>query len=319
MNFQTIAPIGTSNAYLDAAFRKARLKGAEKKMSGARASALRQRESMKIDIIANNLASSFQKILGDFPPEWELSPFYGKLLHLTLDYPHYKKSLGAVHWARGKVKGLQRLYASKINKTTDVRSLLRTSPQFYGRVSSVIKQINEELLYLEQARRIMRSYPDIKEMPTVCIYGFPNVGKTTLLNQLTGSKAKVAAYAFTTTTINSGFMALAGKKVQVLDVPGTLARPEKMNPIERQAELVVDEIAHLIVVVVDPSETSGFSLAQQEQLLQRVREKPVIVYLSKMDLLPEPQQGMMRSRFSPWKTVGQVTLLWQEIQRVLPQ
>ena len=100
----------------------------------------------------------------------------------------------------------------------------------------------------------MRTYPDVKEMFTVCIYGFPNVGKSTLLNKLTTSKATVAAYAFTTKEINAGYFTVEDKKIQVFDVPGTLARENKMNYIELQAELVVKELADIIIYVFDVSE-----------------------------------------------------------------
>ena len=133
----------------------------------------------------------------------------------------------------------------------------------------------------------MRTYPDIKDLPTVCIYGFPNVGKSTLLNKLTKTKAEVAAYAFTTKSINAGYATIKSKKIQFLDVPGTLARKDKMNLIERQADLVLDDLADIIIYVFDLTETCGFSFKEQEMLFKKLGKRKVLVYLSKQDLMDE--------------------------------
>jgi nucleolar GTP-binding protein len=83
----------------------------------------------------------------------------------------------------------------------------------------------------------------------VAIAGFPNVGKSTLLNRLTGATAETNAYAFTTKSLNMGAIEYRHNTIQFIDTPGTLARPEKMNDIERQAYLAMKYAAHLIIYV----------------------------------------------------------------------
>lgn len=287
MNFQTLPPVETSKVFLDIAFRTAREKVSQKVAPrGDKTPFLKQRESIKLDIVTEILAARLQRILRGFPVENELSPFYQKLIRLTLDYQLYKKSFGAMKWAQDKIRLLHRQYASLVQKATLLRKSQQLRGEFYGRISSVLQQIDTNLKYLEDCRKIMKTYPDIKDLFTVCIYGFPNVGKTTLLNALTGTKAKVAAYAFTTVSINAGYLSIDGQKVQVLDVPGTLARSEKINLVEQQAELVLEEVAQIIIYVFDLTGTSGYTLAKQEELYQKIKdEKKVLVYLSKKDLL----------------------------------
>ncbi|MEK6900346.1 MAG: GTPase [Nanoarchaeota archaeon] len=284
MNFEKIAPVESSKTLLDVAFKKARERSKEKKLSGEWEDIIRKKESLKLDIIKDTLVSKLEDTLSQFPQTEVLPEFYIKLMRLTLDYAAMKKSLGAVNWCSQRVKIFHREYVRKIVKMRSKEMIHKISLEFYGRISSTIKQIDENLKYLEECRRIMRTYPDIKDLFTVCIYGFPNVGKTTFLNKLADTKAKTAAYAFTTKSINVGYLRIDGMEVQVLDLPGTLARPEKMNNIELQAELALQELAKMIIFVFDLSESSGYSLEMQTKLFKKIQPLKPLIYISKTDL-----------------------------------
>lgn len=285
MNFEKLPPVESSKVLLDIAFRKAREKEKQKKLEGSWMQIIKKKESLKLDIVKDLLVQKLELILTQFPQTEILPQFYIKLMKLTLDFAELKKSLGAVNWASMRIRKLHKEYVSKINRAQEQPFIRKASTEFYGRVSSTLKQIDQNLKYLEESRRIMRTYPDIKDMYTICIYGFPNVGKSTLLNKLSSTKAKTAAYAFTTKTINAGYMMFDGVKIQVLDLPGTLARPEKMNNIEMQAELVLEELAKAVVFVFDVSGSSGYQLDKQKQLFRKVKDKKPLVYVSKTDLL----------------------------------
>src|SRR3989344_5929999 len=285
MNFEKLPPVESAKSLLDIAFGKAREKGSQNKVEGnSWAEILAKKESLKLDVIKDVLTSHLERILSSFPQTEQLPNFYIELMKLTLDFPELKKSLGAVNWAVSRVKILHKDAVSKINRGREVERTKTLSREFYGRISSTLKQIDQNLKYLEESRRIMKTYPDVKDMFTVCIYGFPNVGKTTLLNKLSSTKAKTAAYAFTTKSINAGYSTFDGVKVQVLDLPGTLARPEKMNNIELQAELALDELAEVVIFVFDVSGASGYTLQKQIQLFKKIEARNPLVYVSKTDI-----------------------------------
>ncbi len=293
MAFSEMITVESPQFYLDLAFRTAS-KRAEllrnKTLTGDRLQIVRQVILLKIETIHNSLSNRLFKILKTFPQFDTLPPFYQELVRASLDYAELKQSLGAVNWANNKINAFTRAYKDTIIRTQEYKRFDMHYKAYLGRVSSVMKQIGDNLEFLKEARKILVQFPNIKtSLPTVTIFGFPNVGKTTLLYRLTGSKPDIQPYAFTTKTINIAYLMENEKKIQLLDTPGTLNRFNKMNDIEKQAYIALKYCTNAIVYVFDL--TVPYPLDDQVALLRNIQELkiPIVVYLAKSDIVAKKQ------------------------------
>lgn len=300
MSFQDIVKVETVDTYLDMAFRRGRetAKLTKQKTTGPKFEKQKTVELKKIQAVNKSLVNSLNKIITTFPAFDQLTPFYKELVESTIDWRQLKKSLGAVNWAKNKIETLYRQYEKKIKHTRETGYLTKYATDLYGRIASVLKQISKELEFLERARRTIRTYPSIKQnMITIALFGFPNVGKTTILTKLTTADPEIAAYPFTTKKLNLGYAKINGKKFQLIDTPGTLNRFDKMNNIEQQASLVLKHVADVVIYIFDL--TQPYPLKDQIKLYHKIKsDKKVIAFLSKTDLLEKSDINDFKKKFT---------------------
>jgi nucleolar GTP-binding protein len=180
-----------------------------------------------------------------------------------------------------------------LKKTKNIDFLKKKQQEIYGRISSVVKQIDKHLIFLAQAQNIIKNFPEIHDVPTVVIAGYPNVGKSSILRCLSSAKPKIAQYPFTTKEIHVGHIERKDKYLtksfQLIDTPGLLDKPFlKRNVIEKQALSALNNLANIIVFVIDASETCGYLLVDQLHLLSQIKktfiESDFIIVENKTDL-----------------------------------
>lgn len=280
----------TADKYLDFAFQSAKKRAEELSDTHAKdkISKSKKIESERITTARNTLKSHLLNILRVFPQFDDLPEFYKELVKITIEYIALKKSLGAIGWAYKKVDYFFREYNVKILKTRDITKINVYRREFYGRISSVMKQIKNDLVFLERARKVMKDYPNVKtSLKTTCIFGFPNVGKSTLLGKITDAKPEIKNYAFTTKRLNLGTYKYNEMKYQFIDTPGTFDRFDKMNQIEQQAYLAIKHCCDALIYVFDI--TGSYDFKEQFKLLDSLRKTkndvPIIVYVSKTDMV----------------------------------
>jgi small GTP-binding protein len=109
----------------------------------------------------------------------------------------------------------------------------------------------------------------------VGMIGFPSVGKSTLLNKLTGTYSEVAAYEFTTLTCIPGVIVYNGAKIQLLDLPGIIegakdgkGRGRQVIAVGRTCNLILiilDAMQHLVHKKIIERELEGFGIRLNKQ------------------------------------------------------
>lgn len=112
----------------------------------------------------------------------------------------------------------------------------------------------------------------------VLLVGNPNVGKSAIFSQLTGVKVTTSNYPGTTVAFTRGFMTYQGRRVEIIDVPGTY----HLEPENEAEKVAVDMIAKgdVLINVVDAT-----NLERNLNLTLQLMEfgKPMVIALNLWD------------------------------------
>ena len=137
---------------------------------------------------------------------------------------------------------------------------------------------------------------EVKLVADIGLVGLPNAGKSTLINKLTNSNAKVGDYPFTTTSPNLGVAELKnGNKAVISDIPGLIEGAAEGKGLGDEFLRHIER-TRIIVHIVDPTEQSDnpdtvelalsrYNIIQKELKDYKVdlTTKEQIVVINKMD------------------------------------
>jgi len=166
---------------------------------------------------------------------------------------------------------------------------------YYNIIRRRIAQIEEELRSLARDGDLRRGMRRYKGFRTVCLAGYTNAGKSSLMRRLTGEEVLVADRMFS--TLGTTTRRVGSSKILLTDTVGFLKDlPHFM--IESFRNTLQDVFtADLVVLVVDSSEplfnVSSKVLAVQEILGKGVLKGKLVVALNKMDQDPDRVTEMM--------------------------
>lgn len=281
---------------LDIAFRRASLANPHGRTKPERD---RRRAHLKIVRSGATVTRQLQSILRSFerPPLGDLDL---SLVRTRFGEGIFERSMQRVRRAIERIRGLQRESERTLARAEGFEQYGEEIRRFYGRLSSHVREVDPDLVRLAEVRRFLRQRPRLDPaVPTVAIAGFPNVGKSALVAALSTARPRVADFPFTTLAIEVGHADLGFDRWQILDTPGVLGRTGKANPAEAEAETAVRRGATIVLFVIDPSGESGYTVEEQEALLDRWRRelpgRPFLVTESKADLHERRVGGRLRT------------------------
>jgi GTP-binding protein HflX len=175
-----------------------------------------------------------------------------------------------------------------------------------------VSQLKERLRGLRNQRAVRRKERKRSETPTVALAGYTNVGKSTLLNALTGAEVSVENRLFETLDPTTRGFEHDGKRYLVTDTVGFIRRlPTQL--VEGFASTLEETlVADLVLHVVDGSlspDTLGEQIAAVNAVLEGIGadDIPRELVLNKVDRLDPLARRRLANRFPDALQVSALT------------
>jgi GTPase len=175
-----------------------------------------------------------------------------------------------------------------------------------------ISVLRRRLKELEQQRETRRKERRRTEVPTVALAGYTNVGKSTLLNALTGSDVSVENQLFHTLDPTTRGFEQDGRRYLVTDTVGFIRRlPHQL--VEGFASTLEETlVADLVLHVVDASAPDEEQDTQRDAVDAVLREigagnLPVEIVLNKIDRVDPLGRRRLANRFPGASQVSALT------------
>jgi GTPase len=209
---------------------------------------------------------------------------------------------------RGMWQHLERL-GGGVGTRGPGESQLETDRRLARRRVSVLKRRLKELSRQRDTRRKERRRTQV---PTIALAGYTNVGKSTLLNALTGAHVSVENRLFETLDPTTRGFEHEGRRYLVTDTVGFIRRLPHQLVEGFAATLEETLVADIILHVADASardDQLDAMVAAVEEVLDEIgaSELPVQLVLNKIDRVDEIGRRRLENRFPDAPQVSAVT------------
>jgi GTP-binding protein HflX len=209
---------------------------------------------------------------------------------------------------RGMWQHLERLGGGVGTRGPGESQLESDRRQARHRISVLRRRLKE----LEKQRATRRQERQRTETPTIALAGYTNVGKSTLLNALTGAEVSVENQLFHTLDPTTRAFEHDGRRYLVTDTVGFIRRlPHHLvegfaSTLEET--LVADVVLHVMDAAA-PDEEQDRQRAAVDDVLQEIgaSELPKMVVLNKVDRLDPLARRRLANRFPDAPQVSALT------------
>lgn len=288
--FKSIQNVHTSADLIDIVLSKTQRKTPTEVHPGYQISRIRAFYMRKVKYSAETFKEKLSGILDTFPKLDDIHPFFADLLNILYDKDHYKIALGQTNVVKSIIDKIAKDYVKLLKYADSMYRAKTLKIAAMGRMCTAIKKLKPSLEYLEEVRKHLSRLPIIDPfLPSVLLFGYPNVGKSSFMNEVTKADVDISEIPFSTQNLFVGHSTFKNVKIQFIDSPGVLDRAlEQRNTIEMQSITALAHLKAMIVFMVDISENCGYSIQDQIALFESLKPlfttKPTYLVLTKVDL-----------------------------------
>jgi nucleolar GTP-binding protein len=295
--FRRISYISPISEIISVSFKKSsgiRRKSPKKRQT--REETIAEAEKERMSVLAFEMTSRLDKIISQFPWIDDIHPFYYELCNLIGNVDKIRRVLGRLGGISQKIREMEREQLTKLSQTKHPLEMAKIRRETGGRFASLIKKAEGDVKYLIRIVKKLKTIPDFNVLlPTIVIAGAPNVGKSSLVREISSGIPEVGEYPFTTKEVFFGHREYNFIKIQIVDTPGILDKPIKeRSVIERQSIATIRYVSDIIVFMFDISKDAAIPLEDQMNLIEEIANEfpdtPIIRVLNKIDLISENEQ-----------------------------
>jgi GTP-binding protein Era len=141
----------------------------------------------------------------------------------------------------------------------------------------------------------------------VAILGAPNAGKSTLINQLVGSKVTIVSSKVQTTRQRIlGITIYGDSQLILVDTPGIFTPQKRLERAMVQAAWEASHNADLTTLLVDVTRKSH---ADSFAILEKLQDRPIILVLNKIDQVKPPILLAIASKFQSFNNITRTFMI----------
>ena len=146
---------------------------------------------------------------------------------------------------------------------------------------------------------------ELKILADLGFIGFPNAGKSSLLQALTNAKPKVGNYAFTTLSPNLGVLQKNDRSIRIGDIPGIIEGAHEGTGLGLQFLKHIQRTKCLLFLLsLDPEEKNDpitqFRILKEEvhNFDSDILKRPTLIVLNKVDLISKTHLNKVIGSFT---------------------
>lgn len=203
--FKNIQSIHSADQMIDVILSKTQRKTPSEVHPNYAIGRIREFYMRKIKFCSEQFQETLKGIVNSFPQLNDIHPFFSDILNILYDKDHYKIALSQINVVGTIIEKICKDYLKLIKYADSLYRCKALKIAAFGRMCTAVKRVGPSLVYLEEIRKHIGRLPSIDPFaPTILFFGYPNVGKSSLINKMTRAKVEVSSMPFSTQNLYVG-------------------------------------------------------------------------------------------------------------------